>query len=98
MPGNFLKFRLFEVAILALGTRDWPVALARLHYQLVWVMTHNTVKSQMLALEELFILLVVVDEATLGIHLLNRASPMALTAHLSIAIDLHTETARVRGM
>jgi hypothetical protein len=52
----------------------------------------------MLALEELFILLVVVDEATLGIHLLNRASPMALTAHLSIAIDLHTETARVRGM
>jgi hypothetical protein len=86
------------VAVLALGAGGLLAGLAQLHDQGVWVVAHHAVEGDVFALEQLFVLFVVLNKAVLGVHSLYRATDVAPTAQLSVTVYGHPNSARVRDV
>ena len=82
---------LLEVTILTLSTRGLgSVAVSQLNHAGMRVVADDAVNRDVLALEELLILLVMPDESAAGVDLFHNAPEVAGAAGLSISINLHT--------
>jgi hypothetical protein len=62
------------------------------------VVTLHAIQDGVLALEQLFILLMVLDEAILGVDLFDRIAAVALATFLRITANLDARAIRVFGM
>ena len=71
--------RFLKVAGLAKGARRLLFRLAQLFHADVRIVAIHAFEREMLALVQLFVLLVVINKAGLGINLGNVAAAMALT-------------------
>ncbi len=80
-------FRLLVVTVLTERSRGRLPGLAQLDNTFMGIMTNNTINDDVFTLKQLLILLMMPDETTLGIHGLNRSSPVTLSALFGIAID-----------
>ena len=65
------------------------IGFAKGNYAVVWVMANNTINDNMLALEELFVLFVVLNEGSFGIDSFLAVAPVAITASIAGAIHFH---------
>ena len=82
-----LSTGLFLMAVFTLCARGLQTLIAQLNDTLMGIMANDAVNSHMLALEQLFILLMVLDEAAAGIYFFLSATPMAIAASITTAVD-----------
>lgn len=84
-----LVFFLFEVAIFAQGTGRLFTRFLELHHARVGVVAQNAVNDRMFALEQLFVLFVMLDEAVGGVDLSKVTPDMTLSARGRVPVYLH---------
>ena len=82
-----LRTGLFLMAVFTLCTCGLQSFIAQLDDTLMGIVANDTVNGDMLALEQFFILLMVLDEAAAGVYFFLSAAPMTITASITTAVD-----------
>ena len=88
-------FSLIRVTILALGTSRLDIRLTKLNNTFVRIMAGDAVDGDVFALEQFFVLFVVLNETTTGVDFFFSPSEMAVAAGRAIAINVHAEGHRI---
>src|SRR3990170_5368045 len=83
------------MAIFTPGARGRLPGLAQLHNAFMRVVADDAIQHHVLALEQLLVLFVVFDEASLGVDRLDPPSAVTFAAQLGIAVDHHLHAWRV---
>ena len=79
------------VAAFTLGSRRGQALIPQLDNALMGIVANNAVDSHVFALEQLFILFVVLDKTTGSVYFFGSATHMAVATGLGIAIDKGSE-------
>lgn len=87
-----------KMAIFTICANRRQSRFAQLHNACMWVVADNTVERNVFALEQLFVLLVVLDETIGGIYFFNGPARMARAAGFCIAVNSYPDGNGVFGM
>ena len=63
----------------------------------MWIVANNTVDGRMFALEQLFVLLMMLNKAIFSINLFGAAADMTVATCLRITIQAHIDGQRIAG-
>ena len=90
-----LILHLVVVAVLAHGSSCLSLCLTKLDHAGVRVMAVNTFQGHVFGLEKFFILLMVLDESTLGVNLLGCATVVTFTTLIRAAVHYGHHAVRI---